>query len=265
MTKTTIINSETKQSKEFLSFIFVIILAMMIRTFVMELFFVPTASMKATIFENDYIFSTKYSYGYSKYSLPFSPNVFNGRIFASTPQRGDIIIFRPPNNMSIRYVKRLIGLPGDKIQLINDLIYINDKPIERDKVGIYESEAGKFYTKFKETLPNGASYFSYKLQENNNSFADQLSTTSIFYVPEGKYFFLGDNRDESGDSRFDLGYVPFENFIAKGQFVIFSTKETLWSNDIGIINQILRIGTWVSSIRFNRLFLSLYQSLDDGK
>lgn len=175
---------ETKQSKEFLSFIFVIILAMMIRIFVMELFFVPTASMKATILENDYIFSTKYSYGYSKYSLPFSPSVFNGRIFASTPKRGDIIIFRPPNNMSIRYIKRLVGLPGDKIQLINDLIYINDKPIKHEKVGTYESESGRFYTKFQETLPNGISYFSYKLQENNNAYRDRSTKScSNFLCP----------------------------------------------------------------------------------
>lgn len=263
MTNSALLNNGNKQSKEFLSFIFVITLALMIRIFVMELFFVPTASMKATILENDYIFSTKYSYGYSKYSLPFSPNIFNGRIFSSTPERGDIIIFRPPNNMNIRYIKRLIGLPGDKIQLINDLIYINDKPIKREQIATYQSEAGKFYIKFKETLPNGVSYFSYKLQGNDNSFADQFSTTQVFYVPEGKYFFLGDNRDESGDSRFDLGYVPFENFIAKSQFIIFSTKETLWNNDIGIINQILRIGTWISSIRFNRLFLPLYHSSVD--
>lgn len=269
MNNIAITNNETKQSKEFLSFIFVIFLAMMIRIFIMELFFVPTASMKATILENDYIFSTKYSYGYSKYSLPFSPDLFNNRIFASTPERGDIIIFRPPNNMSIRYIKRLIGLPGDKIQLINDLIYINDKPIERNKVDTYQSEAGRIYTKFKETLPNGVNYFSYKLNNDNLSSTDMLrintfSTTNIFYVPEGKYFFLGDNRDESGDSRFDLGYVPFENFIAKAQFIIFSTKETLWDSNIGIIGQILRIGTWISSIRFDRLFLSLYPNNTDS-
>lgn len=252
------IPEKKSQIKEFTSFIFVIILALMIRTFVLELFFVPTPSMKATILENDYIFSTKYSYGYSKYSLPFSPNIISGRILASPPERGDIIIFRPPHRMDIRYVKRLIGMPGDKVQLINDVVYINDKAIERAEIGTYVSEKGKNYIKYKEILPNGVSYFSYKLQQHNPSLANPYGNTPIFYVPQDHYFFLGDNRDESGDSRVDLGFVPFENFIAKGQFIIFSTKEKLWNNDIGIVKQILRIGTWIASIRFDRLFMYLY-------
>ncbi|MCC8415953.1 MAG: signal peptidase I [Rickettsia endosymbiont of Gnoriste bilineata] len=244
--------------QEFVSFIFVIFLALMIRFFVMENFFVPTGSMKATVLENDYIFSTKYSYGYSNYSLPFSPNIFNDRILASQPQRGDIVVFRPPNNMDIRYIKRLIGLPGDKIQLINDVVYINDKAIDRTEVGTYTSEQGRSYIKYKEILPNGVNYFSYKLKQNDRLLANQYGNTEIFYVPEGKYFFLGDNRDESNDSRIELGFVPFKNFIAKGQFIYFSTKEKLWQSDIGIINQIFRVGTWLASIRFNRLFTSLY-------
>ncbi len=244
--------------QEFISFILVILLALAIRTFVMELFCVPTPSMKATILENDYIFSTKYSYGYSKYSLPFSPDIIKGRIFASEPKRGDIVIFRPPHNMDIRYVKRLIGMPGDKIQLINDVIYINDKAIERTEVGIYVSEAGQNYLKYKETLPNGVSYFSYKLVQQDPFLMHPLANTSVYYVPKDSYFFLGDNRDQSRDSRVDLGFVPFKNFIAKGQFIIFSTRITLWDNDIGLINQVLRIGTWIRSIRFNRLFTSLY-------
>ncbi|WP_425360585.1 MULTISPECIES: signal peptidase I [unclassified Candidatus Tisiphia] len=244
--------------QEFSSFIFVIFLALMIRFFVMELFFVPTGSMKATVLEHDYIFATKYSYGYSNYSFPFYPNIFNGRILASPPQRGDIIVFRPPNNMDIRYIKRLIGLPGDKIQLINDVVYINDKAIDRTEVETYTSEQGRNYIKYKEILPNGINYFSYKLKQDNHLLKNQYGNTEIFYVPEGKYFFLGDNRDESNDSRIDLGFVPFQNFIAKGQFIIFSTKEQLWHSDIGIINQILRVGTWLASIRFNRLFTSLY-------
>jgi signal peptidase I len=254
--QTTPISEKKSQIKEFTSFIFVIILALMIRTFVLELFFVPTGSMKATILENDYIFSTKYSYGYSKYSLPFSPDIMGGRILASPPQRGDIVIFRPPHKMDMRYIKRLIGIPGDKVQLINDVVYINDKAIERTEVGTYISEEGVNYIKYKEILPNGASYFSYKLQQQKPSSIS--GNTPVFYVPQDHYFFLGDNRDESGDSRVDLGFVPFENFIAKGQFIIFSTKEQLWDNDIGVVKQILRIGTWISSIRFDRLFMYFY-------
>lgn len=254
--QTTPISENKSKLKEFISFSLIIILALMIRTFVTELFFVPTTSMQATILKKDYIFSTKYSYGYSKYSIPFSPNIISGRILASPPQRGDIVIFRPPHKMDIRYIKRLIGMPGDKVQLINDVVYINDKAIERTKIGTYVSEEGENYIKYKEILPNGVSYFSYKLQQQKPSSVS--GNTPIFYVPQDQYFFLGDNRDESGDSRVDLGFVPFENFIAKGQFIIFSTKEELWDNDIGIVKQILRIGTWITSIRFDRLFMYFY-------
>ncbi len=254
----TTVSNKKIQIKEYLSFISTIFLALMIRFFVMELFFVPTGSMKASILENDYIFATKYSYGYSNYSFPFSPNILVNRILASHPQRGDVIVFRPPHNMNVRYIKRLIGLPGDKVQLINDVLYINDKAIKRDKCGIYTSEEGKNYIKYKETLPNGVSYFSYKLKQNNHLLMNIHGNTEKFSLPEGQYFFLGDNRDESNDSRIDLGFVPFKNFIAKGQFVIFSTKEKLWQNNIGIIDQILRVGTWFISIRFNRIFISLY-------
>lgn len=254
--------THTSYIHNFCSLILVGLFALLIRTFVMELFFVPSGSMKATLLENDYIFSTKYSYGYSRYSLPFSPNLFSGRILKSEPQRGDVIIFRPPNNMHIRYIKRLIGLPGDKIQIINDLIYINGKAIERAAAGVYESESGKVYKKFIETLPNGVSYFSYKLHETQNCVVEEAP---VFEVPEGEYFFLGDNRDESSDSRMALGYVPLENFIAKARFIIFSTKEKLWKNDIALIDQIfdihswLRVGDWITSIRFHRLFKPLLE------
>ena len=248
-------NKKTKtKTQEMSSFIFIIFLALMIRFFVMELYFVPTGSMKATVLENDYIFSTKYSYGYSKYSFPFSPNIFSDRIFHSPAQRGDIIIFRPPNNMSIRYVKRLIGLPFDKIQLINDVVYINDVATQHTEVGMYKSEEGREYIKYKETLPNNVSYFTYKIKQDDTTLTNRYGNTEAFYVPYNHYFFLGDNRDESNDSRIELGFVPFENFIAKGQFIIFSTKEKLWQSDIGIINQVLRVGTWIISIRFDRLF-----------
>jgi signal peptidase I len=237
------------------SLFYVGMIALAIRIFILELYFVPTGSMKATILENDYIFSTKYSYGYSKYSFPFSPNIFEGRIFPSQPERGDIVIFRPPNNMDIRYVKRLIGLPGDKIQLINDVIYINDRPVERSEIGEFQDVSGQLYKKYKETLPNNVSYYSYKLVRVSQT--NHYSNTEIFYVPSGKYFFLGDNRDESLDSRVGLGFVPFENFISKGQFVLFSTQEILWRDDKDVGENIVRFWLWLKSIRFNRIFKSL--------
>lgn len=240
--------------KEIKSLLFVIFLALVIRIFIMEPFCVPTGSMKATILENDYIFSTKYSYGYSKQSFPFSPNIFSGRILSSSPNRGDIIVFRSPNDMETRLIKRLIGLPGDKIQLINDVIYINDKPIKRQEVGTFIDEDGKEYKKYNETLPNGVSYLSYKLDD-----LSYYGNTPVFYVPEDKYFFLGDNRDNSRDSRVDLGFVPFENFIAKAQFIWFSTKQTLWNKDMSIEVFIPKFMSWLKSIRGYRIFKNLYR------
>lgn len=253
-------SKESVNKSELLSLLYVVILALIIRTLIFEPFFVPTGSMKLTVLEGDYIFSTKYSYGYSNYSIPFNPDIFKGRILASAPERGDIVIFRPPMDMERRYIKRLIGLPGDKIQLINNLIYINDKPIHREEVGELKGENGEFYKKYKEILPNGVSYFSYKLdlEKNNILSENKYSNTEIFYVPSDKYFFLGDNRDGSNDSRIDLGFVPFQNFIAKGQFILFSTEEFFWLENTGITDIFSRIWPWLSSIRFHRLFKSIY-------
>jgi signal peptidase I len=259
----TAINKKDSAKSELKSLIIVVLFAMIIRIFVIELFFVPTGSMKATILDNDYIFSTKYSYGYSNYSIPFSPNLFNGRIFAASPDRGDIIIMRPPHDMNTRYIKRLIGLPGDKIQIINDVLHINNVSISRQEVGTFIDEKAVEYTKFKEILPNGFSHFTYKLKKPNFILKNERSNFGPYIVPEGHYFFLGDNRDESGDSRGQLGFVPFENLIAKAQFILFSTKEVLWDSNIGIVDQILRVGTWLASIRFNRLLGGMY-SQDTG-
>lgn len=244
---------------EALSLLFVIILALSVRTFVLELFYVPTGSMKATILEGDYIFSTKYNYGYSIYSIPFNPNIFEDRIFANMPERGDVIIMRPPHDMNERYIKRLFGLPGDKIQIIDDLIYINDKPIKRLEVGSYIDEEGVVFRKFKETLPNGSSYFSYKMKYPSSKATVDHSNFGPYIVEKDHYFFIGDNRDHSGDSRYQLGTVPFRNFIAKGRFVLFSTKQALWDSKESFFGQIKRVGTWFMSIRFSRFFNSLYE------
>ena len=157
--------------------------------------------------------------------------------------------------MEIRYIKRLIGLPGDKIQMISDVIYINDKAVERAEIGRFTDQEGQIYKKFKEILPNGVSYNSYKLAQD--SYTNKYANTGIFYVPSDKYFFLGDNRDESNDSRIDLGFVPFENFIAKGQFILFSTNELLWLDHKTTIENITRIWSWIKSIRINRILKPL--------
>lgn len=246
-------------SSEAFSLLVVIILALGVRIFVLELFYVPTGSMKATILEGDYIFSTKYSYGYSIYSFPFNPDIFEDRIFANVPERGDVIIMRPPHDMKERYIKRLFGLPGDKIQIIDDLIYINETPITRIEVGDYVDEEGINFRKFKETLPNGSSYFSYKMKYPSTKITVDHSNFGPHIVEPGRYFFIGDNRDNSGDSRYQLGTVPFRNFIAKGRFVLFSTKQVLWDPREGFLGQIKRVGTWFMSIRCSRFFNSLYE------
>jgi signal peptidase I len=251
-------------SKRFLddvkSILFAVLLAMSIRIFVMELFLVPTGSMKATILEGDYIFATKYSYGFSKHSLPFSLNLFDGRVLEQQPTRGDIVIMRPPHDMDTRFIKRLIGMPGEKIQIIDNVIYINDKPILRKEVGRYYSESGVMYIKFQEILPNGVQYFSYKLVRSN-FFEDKESLYNNYgpiIVPVGQFFFLGDNRDESGDSRAQLGTVPFENFIAKARF-IFISRHDIKSPSFGDVKSYLvAIIDWITAFRTERIFKNLY-------
>lgn len=253
-------NSHKTESgkSEVKSLVLVVILALAVRTFFFELFYIPTSSMRATILEGDYIFSTKYNYGYSIYSIPFNPDIFSGRFLFSEPERGDVIIMRPPHNMEERYIKRLIGLPGDKIEIKDDLVYINDQPIERVEVGAYTSEDGIEYMKFRETLPNNVSYFSYKLKNPPMSFDVDIRNYGPKVVEEGRYFFLGDNRDNSGDSRYQLQTVSARNFIAKGRFVLFSTKLHLWDSSFSFTEQIKRFGDWFASIRFNRIYSDLY-------
>lgn len=252
LTVTPRIKSEIK------SIILVILLSLAIRTFVLELFYVPTGSMKATILEGDYILSTKYDYGYSIHSLPLNLKFFQGRIFYTPPTRGDVIIMRPPHDMESRYIKRLIGLPGDKIEIKNDLLYINDIPIDRVEVGSYTSEDNIEYIKFRETLPNKVSYFAYKMKYTPTCFDIDIRNYGPKIIETGKYFFLGDNRDNSGDSRYQLQTVDPNNFIAKGRCIIFSTQIPLWNTSHSFCQQIARIKKWILSIRVNRIYNSLY-------
>lgn len=222
-----------------------LIIALVIRTFLFQPFNIPSGSMKATLLVGDYLFVSKYSYGYSQFSLPLSPPLFNGRIFGSPPDRGDVVVFRLPKDTSTDYIKRVIGLPGDKIQMIDGVLNINGTPVKRERVEDYiETEEGPrpvHVKRWRETLPNGVSYYTLDLVDNG--FADN---TQVYSVPPGEYFMMGDNRDNSTDSRFSqVGYVPFENLVGRAQLIFFSVHEG---------ERAYEFWRWPISVRWGRLF-----------
>ena len=167
----------------------------------------------------DYIFVSKYAYGYSRYSLPFSPPIFSGRILGAQPRYGDVVVFRYPRDTSVDYVKRVVGLPGDRVQMIQGQLYLNGTPVKRERLADIIEE-GKPAKHWRETLPNGASYETLDLTDNGF-----LDNTQIYVVPANAYFVLGDNRDNSQDSRMAAhGYVPFENLIGRVETIFWSVN-----------------------------------------
>ncbi len=198
-----------------------LILALVIRTFFFQPFSIPSGSMRPTLLEGDYLFVTKWAYGYSRHSLPFSPPLFSGRIWASEPERGDVVVFKFPPNPSIDYIKRVVGLPGDKIQMRDGVLFINDEPVKREKLGQITdpdiTEMDRPVDVYRETLPNGVSYETLDLTQNGVG-----DNTREFVVPEGHYFMMGDNRDNSADSRFSVGFVPAENLVGRANVIFFS-------------------------------------------
>jgi signal peptidase I len=221
-----------------------LILAMVIRTVFFQPFTIPSGSMMPTLLVGDYIFVNKFAYGYSKYSLPFSPNLFSGRIFASEPKRGDIVVFRFPPNPEVDYIKRLVGLPGDHIQVREGVLYVNGTAVPKVPDGTFNSDyaqdPGQDVPVFRETLDNGVTYDT--LDQSPVSRGDN---TREFIVPEGHYFMMGDNRDNSLDSRFDVGFVPAENLVGRASVIFFS---------LGNDTSFREIWKWPTNMRWDRLF-----------
>jgi len=202
--------------------VYAVLIAIALRTFAFEPFSIPSGSMLPTLLVGDYIFVSKYSYGYSRYSFPWSLDLFDGRILAQPVERGDVVVFKLPTDNSTDYIKRIIGLPGDEIQVKEGRLYINGTMVQREEVGSGTVSAFGGYavrvTEYIESLPNGVQHRIW--ERSDNEFFDN---TPAYRVPQGHYFAMGDNRDSSQDSRSpQVGYVPYENLIGEAQIVFFS-------------------------------------------
>ena len=225
---------------------YALIIAVIIRSFLIQPFYIPSSSMEPTLLVGDRIFVSKYTYGYSKHSFPFSPPIFNKRIFSSDPNYGDLVVFKTHSDNRTDFIKRLIGLPGDKIQFLNGELFINNKKIPREELEDTVSVmCGNEFLKvnaYKEQLPN---------QKNYNAVYNKIGSmvnSDLYIVPEKHYFFLGDNRDCSRDSRFlsNVGYVHENNLVGKAQFIFFSSDTRKGS--------VFEIWRWHELIRIDRFF-----------
>lgn len=210
--------------------VYAVIIAVGIRTFAYEPFSIPSGSMIPTLLIGDYLFVSKFSYGYSRHSLPFSLPLFDGRIFGSAPERGDVAVFKYPvrdSNFQKDYIKRIVGLPGDRVKVVAGVLHINDEPVKRLKIGEYVFDEKRYgplkVAQYIETLPNDRRH---KLIEAEGDFG-RMDNTREWVVPAGNYFAMGDNRDNSLDSRFNWT-VPVENLVGRAEFLFFSIPQDAW-------------------------------------
>ena len=218
-------------------------LALIFRSFLFEPFNIPSGSMIPTLKVGDYLFVSKFSYGYSRYSFPFGIIPFNGRVLAGEPERGDVVVFRQPRNESVAFIKRVVGLPGDEIAVRRGVVHINGTPVTRrhsEEGTATDGISVRKFDEYVETLPEGSEH---RIREMTD--AGILDNTPVFVVPEGHFFMMGDNRDNSNDSRTgSVGMVPSENLIGKAQFLFFSHDGSArwW-----------QVWKWPFAIRYSRI------------
>jgi signal peptidase I len=253
--------------------VYALLIALVLKVIVFQPYTIPSASEEPNLYEGDYIIVSKWSYGWSRHSIPFSPPIFHGRLFFSAPQRGDVVVFKLPRDGNQDYIKRLVGMPGDRIQVKNGQVFINDKPLPRQALAQSEGDLPEGYgpvARFMETTPEGRAHVIQK--SPTGGLADN---TGVYVVPPHCYFMLGDNRDNSLDSRFDpamppdrpdlascpwdadldqylpqesgVGFVPEEDLVGKAQFILAS-----WQPGASL----LKPWTWFA-IRTDRFFHSL--------
>ena len=236
--------------ENFKTIVYAGLIAIGIRTFAYEPFNIPSGSMIPTLLVGDYLFVSKYSYGYSHFSLPFAPDLFSGRIFGRLPQRGDVAVFKYPRDPSIDYIKRIVGLPGDRIQVRQGQLYINGDLVPRQSVGTFESDEGgirELDREYEETLPGGVTHDILKRTDEGDA-----NNTPEYTVPPDHLFAMGDNRDNSQDSRFMnyVGFVPTENLVGRAEIIFFSVdagEHSWWE-----------FWEWPFEIRWSRLMRPIH-------
>ncbi len=224
-----------------------LLIAVVIRTLLFQPFNIPSGSLVPTLLVGDYLFVSKYTYGYSRHSLPFSPDIMKGRIWGAEPVRGDIAVFKLPKDGTTDYIKRVIGLPGDRIQMIDGVLHINNEPVKRERIADYVTTdawgRSTAVARYRETLPGGVSHVVIE-RDGDKGYWDN---TKVYTVLPGHFFMMGDNRDNSTDSRDDqsVGQVPYENFVGRAEIIFFSIEEgeAAW-----------KIWEWPWTVRWSRLF-----------